>query len=439
MTQNKLDSDQQQPGSKFGGIIQRRRWIAGAGVLLAAAIVVVVLLIRPWSNRQQGRPVPAPVEQPVPSLGAQPQSGEVVITLSPDEMENAKIKSEVATEQPSGDQPNTGGIRTVGTVQSNAYKEVSVLPIAGGIIRDVKARLGDKVRRGQALALIFSTELADAQASYLKMLAVSEQHHQEYHRTTQLVEIGAASREDLEKATADYKIEQANFASARQRLILFGMSPRQVDGLTVAGQVDSLISVPAPSPGTIVRRTVNPGEVIAPGKELFRIADLTSVWVIGQIYEADFAKVRVGTPAMITTAAYPGRSFSGRVSYIDPRVDLPTRTAQVRIEVPNPGELLKIEMFVDVSFGGAASTGANEKPAVLVPSAAVQTIGTKKVVYVTTDQPCVFVQRTVTIVAETDGRAAIYGGLTAGARVVTEGSFLLRAQSLKLNPSQLAP
>jgi RND family efflux transporter MFP subunit len=429
--------DSRRPPTGNANRARNKRWIAAIAGLLLLCAITLLIFFRRGSSSQEGRPVPAPVEGAVPAPSeARRRAGDITITLSPEEIQSAQIKTEVATEQSGAEPPGPGPMRTTGTVQSNAYKEVPVLPISGGIIRAVNAQLGDKVRRGQPLAAIFSTELADAQGAYLKVLAQSEQHHQEYQRTIKLVEIGAMSREDLEKATADYKIEQANVASARQRLILLGMGAKQVDGLTAASQVESVISIPAPSSGTIISRTVNPGEVTATGKELFRIADLSSVWVIGQVYEADFARVRLGTPAVVTTPAYPARTFTGRVSYVDPRVDAQTRTAQVRIEVPNPGEVLKIGMFVDVSFDGVAPTGTAAQRAVLVPSSAVQTIGTKKVVFVATGQPGVFVQREVTIGPEANGQVPVYGGIAVGEQVATEGSFLLRAESLKLNPAQ---
>src|SRR4030095_7650828 len=189
------------------------------------------------------------------------------------------------------------------------------------------------------------------------------------------------SREDLEGATSKYKTAQANVSSARQRLLLLGLNAKEIDSLH-PDQLRSLVSVPAPVSGTVISRTVNPGEVVATGKELFRVADLSNIWVVGQVYESDFARVHVGTPAVITTAAYPGRTFTGRVSYVDPRVDPQTRTAQVRIEIGNPGEILKIGMFVDVSFGAAAPAGTSGQPAVVVPRAAVQTMGTKQIVFV---------------------------------------------------------
>ncbi|MCI0485732.1 MAG: efflux RND transporter periplasmic adaptor subunit [Blastocatellia bacterium] len=325
-------------------------------------------------------------------------------------------------------------MRTTGTVQPNAYKETPVFPIAGGIVREVKAELGNRVRQAQVIAVVFSTELAEAQAEYLKMLAEQEEHHQHYKRTAELLEIGAVSREELEMVTARHKTAQAKTASARQQLILLGMTEGETDALRKSDQVRSLVTVPSPVSGTVISRSVNPGEVVEKGKELFRVVDLSNVWVIGQVYENDFRSVNVGTRARVTTPSYPGKTFTGRVSYIDPRVDPQTRTAQVRVEVANPGEALRLGMFVDVDFGAAAATAA--PTAVTVPRDAIQMIGAKPVVFVSTGQPGVFVQREVITGPEADGLVPVYSGVSAGERVVTSGSFFLRAESMKLNPAQ---
>ena len=423
-------------------IVGHRRGILIAILLLSVSAVVLALLLGRRSSTEEGRPVPAPTFETVPSpsgearTGASPRPGEIVITISPDALQTAQIKTEVATAQSGTAAPNASGIRTTGTVQANAYKEVPVMPVAGGIVRQVNAELGDQVARGQTLVTIFSDELAKAQSEYLKMLAEGEQLSQRHRRTIELVEIGASSREELEQATSAYKSVQAAIASARQQLLLLGMSAKQVDALRSPSQVNSLISVAAPSSGTVISRTVNPGEVIMTGKELFRVADLSTVWVIGQVYENDLAAVRVGTRASITTSAYAGRTFTGRVSYIDPQVNPQTRTAQVRVEVSNPGQVFKIGMFVEVSFGDAAVQAASGQPVVMVPRTSVQNIGSRQVVFVATDQPGTFVQRDVTTGPEVNGLVSVYSGVSAGERVVTEGSFLLRAESLKRNPSQ---
>jgi RND family efflux transporter MFP subunit len=442
----KVDAESPVAGDRpLPGISVNRRWLA---ILLGMVVItVIVALLVTRGSRQDslaGRPVPEPsgaVSSPGSSMpsstGAAPRPGDLVISLDAERLSNAQIRTEpVAPGEAVG--VLAAGLRTTGTVQTNAYKEVPVLPIAGGIVREVGVELGDRVRRGQKLATIFSTELADAQAAYLKMLAEIERHHQHYRRTVELVELGAASREELETATAELKMEQANVTAVKQRLILLGLSNKQIEMIGKAEQAKPLIDVEAPASGIILTRSVNTGEVVMTGKELFRVADLSSVWVVGQIYEKDFAAVRVGTPALITTQAYPGRSFTGRVSYIDPRVEPQTRTAQVRVGLANPGEMLRLGMFVDVSFGGVPVKPSSNEAAVMVPSSAVQEVAGKRVVFLAGDRAGVFIQREVTAGPESSGRVPIYSGLTDSDLVVTEGSFLLRAESLKLNPAQSA-
>jgi cobalt-zinc-cadmium efflux system membrane fusion protein len=423
-----------------------KRWvIVVVFVLLVASATAVTWLLTRGSSQGSiaGLPVPAPPGEFVPppsdaaSAGITARPGEMMITLSPDKLENAQLKTEVVAEQTGITSGGSIPIRTTGTVQTNAYKEVPVFPIAGGIVRQINVELGSKVNRGQTLATILSTELADAQAAYLKVVAEVEEHHQHHHRTTELVELGAASREELEQATSMYKTAQATLASATERLLLLGMNEKQVDALRSAQKFPKpLIGVEAPVSGTLVGRAVNTGEVVMQGKEMFRVADLSSVWVIAQIFERDFQTVNISTPAIVTTSAYPARSFAGRVSYIDPRVDPQTRTAQVRIELANPREALKLGMFVDVNFGGAGQTASSAHSVAVVPRSAIQTIGARQVVYLATDRPGSFVQREVAIGQEASGRIPVYSGVNAGERVVTEGSFLLRAESLKVNPAQ---
>lgn len=423
----------------------KRRIVAGALVLAAVIVAAAVFLLTRGSSGSSiaGRPVPAPEGTSVPapsgapSSGAAPRPGDIVITLSPDKLQNAQIKTEVVNEQPGMPSAGAPGIRTTGTVQSNAYKEVPVFPIAGGVVRQINVELGNRVTRGQMLATIFSSELADAEAAYLKMAAEVEEHHQHHRRTTELVEIGAVSREDLEQATSLYKTAEANLASSRERLILLGMSEKGVDELRKTQKFPKpLIAVESPASGTLIARSVNAGEVVMQGKEMFRVADLSTVWVIGQIYERDFQAVNIGTPAVITTSAYPDKALHGSVSYIDPRVDLQTRTAQVRIELANPRESLKLGMFVDVNFGGAIQAAGGGQAATVVPRSAVQVIGAKQVIFVATDRSGEFVQRDVSIGPEINGMLPVYSGVSTGEQVVTEGSFLLRAESLKLNPAQ---
>src|SRR5678815_2298566 len=318
----------------------RTRWWLIATVLVAIIALGAVL----WQSvpkNPAGQAVPEPrssrsAETPVAASVA----GDLTITIAPQEVENARFKIEEVSAG-AGVQ-SVGGLRTTGTVQSNAYKDVPVFPVAGGIIRDVSVVSGDRVARGQRLATVFSTELAEAQTTFLNMQVEIEKHHLHYSRTVRLAEIGAVSREELETVQAEYKTEQARLSAARERLLYLGMKPSQIDMLKSVDQMSSIVPVESPASGVVLSRSVNNGEVVAVGKELFRVTDLSTVWVIAQVYEGDFLAVPVGTSATITSGAFGGRSFQGRVSYVDPRVEAQTRTAQVRIEAQNVSALLKL-------------------------------------------------------------------------------------------------
>jgi len=186
--------------------------------------------------------------------------------------------------------------------------------------------------------------------------------------------------------------------------------------------------LPAPTAGTVTSRTVNSGEVIEANKELLRVTALSSVWVVGQVYEKDLGKVHVGSGASITTNAYPGRVFRGQISYVDPKVDPQTRTAQARIELANPGQQLKLGMYVNVAFAALAGTQSTTP---VVPVAAVQNLGNQQVVFVASTDPNVFAIRPVRLGPDSNGYYPVLEGLSVGDRIVTEGSFMLRAEWLK--------
>jgi membrane fusion protein, copper/silver efflux system len=160
------------------------------------------------------------------------------------------------------------------------------------------------------------------------------------------------------------------------------------------------VTVPSPSSGTVTSRSVNPGEVIEGNKEVMRITDLSTVWVVGQVYEKDLATIRVGSGANVTSDAYPNRVFRGHVSYVDPKIDTATRTAQVRIELNNPNQIFKIGMYVNVAFG---ALGIAEKTMPVVPKSSVQSIGNQQVVFVITYKPNEFMMRTVQLGTESNG------------------------------------
>lgn len=327
-------------------------------------------------------------------------------------------------------------------------------------------------RAGKLVQLnpVSRTELDEAQAKVKTKEAELDEMQRRYNRTVKLVEIGASSREELEQdrtklKTAEAEVEQARkqltrtseivklnpvsrtsfeeasvklrtaeseLANARQRLILLGLSEQRVNALRSPSQISSEIALTAPVSGTITSRSVNQGEVVEANKELVKVTNLSSVWVIAQVYEKDLGRMRIGSGASVTSDAFQGKLFRGQVTYIDPNINQETRTGQVRIELENPGQLFKIGMYVKVSFG-AFGTGESTVP--VIPTAAVQNMKEQKIVFAATDKPNVFIMKPVRLGSETNGQYIVLEGLNVGEKIVTEGSFLLRAEMLKQNPT----
>jgi len=399
-------------------------------VSVLAIVGVVAISIFLFWPRRSAKLVPAPrtvtfEETSAPSATAEDEK----LILTPEQVRSAGLKIENVGERPTVDATSP---LTTGTIQANSYKDTPVVSVVGGIVRSVGAELGENVRRGQRLAVVFSNELSDAQSRYLAAVATLDEHHRHHMRTIKLVDIGAASRQDLEIVTSQYREAESTVANLRQKLLLLGMSSERIASLNSTSQISSEVYVTSPSSGTVTSRTVNTGEVIDANRELMRVTDLSTVWVVGQVYEKDLAMVRVGSGANITSDAYPGRVFRGRVSYVDPKIDVATRTAQVRIELANPGQMFKIGMYVSVAFGGL---GAAEKTIAVVPKAAVQSMGTDQLVFLATDKATEFIVRRVRLGPETMGIFPVLSGLNTGDRVVTEGSFLLRAELMKQHPT----
>jgi RND family efflux transporter MFP subunit len=355
-----------------------------------------------------------------PSAAAPEAEQEVV--LSPEAIERAGIKTAKVTMIEA-----SASVQIPAIAMANAYREVKVTPLVGGVVTKVFSELGASVTRGTPLATIFSPELAEAQTRFLSMRAMFEADDKRLQRTQQLVQIGAASRQELEEVTAMHAGHATEVEAARQRLLLLGLAQEQVEALKNPDRAISEVALPAPIDGVITSRSANLGQVVGMGQELFVVTDLSEVWVVGDLYEQDFQNVHVGSEAVLTMPAYPNLTLRGQVSYIDPRVDPMTRTAKVRVEVPNPDGRLRLGMYLTMLF-----TGRGAERMLVVPSAAVQMIGDRYVVFVpANDEEGKFVQRTVQVGQTFGESCAILSGLSPGEEVVIRGSFFLRAESLR--------
>jgi len=290
----------------------------------------------------------------------------------------------------------------------------------------------------------------------------------EYKRSKKLVKIGAISKREFEKRTTELKVaeanlaeakkrfdrakellkinpkrkneidqfltkvqnQRANVASVREKLLVLGLSRKRVNSLNSPNQISSNLPIPSPITGIVTERIANQGEVVSTNGKLAEVTDLSTVWIIGQVYEKDLGKLRIGSGASISSDAYPNELFRGQISYIDSSLDEKTRTAQVRIEIPNPNQKLKIGQYVNVAY---SRIGGSEKTTPLVTKDAVQTIGSQKIVFQTTDDPKTFILRPIKTAKEKENNYPVIEGIFVGDKIVTDGSFLLRAEYLKTN------
>ena len=404
--------------------------VAAIACVAVGAAGTYVYMRRSMTMTDQGREQRAgqPQSPPLATAGTAAKAVErplpdVTITLTPEAVQRAGI-----IVVPVRTSSESGILRVPGVVEPNAYGQVVVTPLVAGRISGVSAGLGDRVSQGQALAQIYSPELAEAQTRYLSTSVELEAAHQKLLRTERLVGIGSASTQELESTRAEHAAHSNALEGARARLTLLGLGADRIAQLRTAADVTATVAVPAPQAGVITERSVNAGLNVDASTALFKVVDLSTVWVIADLYERDFASVRLGSPVTVTTAAYPGLALPGKVSYLDPQMNAASRTAKVRVEVVNRGQRLRLGMYADVSIRAAVSSTT-----LVVPRSAVQTVGDRQVVYVADPkQPGRFVERDVQLGRATAIDVEVAAGVAAGDAVVSEGSFSLRAERERL-------
>lgn len=298
----------------------------------------------------------------------------------------------------------SGGVRTVGTVLPDERRTFRIEARFAGWIEELPADFtGQFVRRGQVLAEIFSPELLAAQQEFLLARDAGAR-------------FVASSLPEVRRGGEDL------VAAARRRLEIFALPPGFVDELAESGEARQMVPVVAPASGFLVSKMVFAGQQVMPGQEMFRLVDLSGVWVEASLYEIDAARVALGDEAHLALAYDPAAARAGRVSYVYPEIDAATRTLRVRFDVVNPKLDWKPGMFVDVELAG------RPREALVVPDEAVLDTGERKLVFVEA-APGRFEPREVTVGERRSGEAEILAGLAAGERVATRANFLLDSES----------
>lgn len=316
-----------------------------------------------------------------------------IIAVSPVTVQNMGIRTAKVTRG-----PLHRVIRTLGTIDYNETALADVTTKVKGWIEKLHvAATGQPVHRGDPLFEIYSPELYSAQAEYVLALG---------------------------QATNDMPSSFALLESARTKLKFFDISDEQVAELEKTRQPKKTLAICAPIDGFVVEKTIVEGQMVDAGMKLYRIANLDTVWVQAQIYEQDLPFVKPNQPAVVKLLYLPERQFHGYVSFIYPTLDEKTRTARVRLELANPGHVLKPGMYAAVELRAEM-----ESSALLVPDTAVLRSGERNTVFVALDGGR-FEPRSVTLGPRGEGGVyQVLSGVTEGERVVISGQFMLDSES----------
>lgn len=366
-------------------------------------------------------------------------SGAPATTATADSAQSHAIETETVTPQ-----PIAGSIIATGKILVPEDRMANIGPVHEGRVVRLYAGQGSIVRKGQKLADLESADIDQAEADYLKALADSENARRTsaaevkfaqatYDRTKMLYEKTITAGKNLEAAEHDLELAKSTAASniagtkaaltsARRHLLILGLKDSDIDALANKPGLTSVFSLNAPISGVVVERTATLGATVGTDANLFKIIDISQVWIDANVFEKDLERVRLGQDVRLTVPAFPGTTFSGKVILVSSVVDPDTRTVKVRTAVPNADGRLKPDMFANVAI-----VTDLHRTAFSIPQSAVLKDGEKSVVFVADGNGYKKVQVTAGI--EGNDRIEIIEGLKNGDQVVVKGNYLLLQQS----------
>jgi Cu(I)/Ag(I) efflux system membrane fusion protein len=408
------------------------------------AVVIVLLLVAAlgtaggyWFGRRSmapGEPVPIAASAPAPrllyyrnpmglpdtspvpkkdSMGmdyiavyegeAEAATDEGQVRISPDRIQKLGVRSEQVARR-----EIDRVLRAVGKIEIDERRMHTVAPkFEGWIDRLHVNSTGQPVGRGQPLFDAYSPELVSAQREY----AIAVQ--------------GAAGMKD---AAPDAQAAMRSLADASlARLKNWDISGEQLQQLRSGNESRRTLTFRSPIAGVVIEKKAQQGMRFMPGETLYQLADLSSVWIVAEVFEQDLAQVRVGQSASVKINAYPERQFTAKVAYVYPTLNAQTRTVPVRLELANPGGLLKPAMYASVEFA-AGGDGGNKDKALTVPSSAVIHSGTRQIVLIELGAGR-FAPRTVKLGRQGEQYVEVLEGVQEGENVVVSANFLIDAES----------
>jgi cobalt-zinc-cadmium efflux system membrane fusion protein len=324
-------------------------------------------------------------------------------------------------------EPLAAPIEATATIELNGDRVAKISAQTSGRLVNIAASQGDAVKAGQALAYFDSPELGQAWVEYSKAKGRVEASRKNVAREETLFEKKISPEKDVIRARQELAEAEADLSFAHEKFHLLGVDIDRFEMKHEGEHQHPLIAIAAPISGTVIERTATQGEVVGPEKTIFMVANLSSLWVIIDLYEKDLGRVRQGTSVKVATAAYDDKTFRGVISHIGDVMDEKTRTVKARVEVENENRLLKPGMFATVSID---VKGARTEQAFLVPDEAVLMDGEERFVFVMTG-PETFEKREVRPGRTFGKNVEIVTGLEIGDKVAVTGAFILKSELKK--------
>ncbi|HEV7398337.1 MAG TPA: efflux RND transporter periplasmic adaptor subunit [Pyrinomonadaceae bacterium] len=396
--------------------------------MIQTLLVLLLLAMLIFQGCNRATNVPGTATNPSPAT-ASPATGDSAHA----------IELEIVTPQ-----PIAGTIVATGKILVPEDRMANIGPVHEGRLVRLYAGQGSLVRKGQKLADLESADIDQAEADYLKALADYDNARRTsaaevkfaqatYDRTRMLYEKSVTAGKNVEAAEHDLEMAKAAAASnaaqtkaaltsARRHLLILGLKDAEIDALANKSSLGAVFSLTSPISGIVIERNGTIGATVGSDATVFKIIDITRVWIDGNVFEKDIERVKRGQEVKVSVPAFPGVNFSGRVILINSVVDPDTRSLKVRTEVSNPDGRLKPDMFASVQI-----ITDLRRTAISIPQAAVLDDGGKTVVFIAAGNG--YVKREVHAGIQGNDRVEIVEGLQAGDKVVVKGNYLLLQQS----------
>lgn len=336
----------------------------------------------------------------------------------------AAAKAGVTTGAPLRVEVN-GNADWLGQVTFNRNRLAVVSPLVSGVLSAVSTDVGASVQAGQVLATMVSPSLTEAASAYAKALTDAQLRRETFAREKKLFDKEITPRQDLETAKAALDTSQSDIAEARQHLLALGLNAEQIDGLAQSGSATLALPIRAPIAGVVIERNAVTGTAVEPGKELFRISDLSVMWMELSIPETRLAEAKEGVPVQARFDALPGRIFEGKLTWIAFTVDETTRAIQARAELENTEQLLKHGLF-----GRARLSGPDIAATLAVPEDAVQTVDGRPVLFAKIEDD-LYEARNVQLGAKDGGLIAVLDGIAETDELALGESYIVKSEMLK--------